>query len=284
MENISRRDRVENEVVLLGGKEEGKILHKIKWKKANWIGHIMRRNCLLKTRYSRKDTRCMAETIQGAHSEDAGPKLWKNEWEYIWTLEMFLVVCIMWLFTQSHTHTHTLSHTHTHTHTRAHTHTHTQSNYHKIRFLRTVMKQKHVSKSFQWYKWARLFISQHSAPKPPPLPPALHKPEELPALLTITERHCDSSHKGALSVGTPKYKQKKFLKVTLKTCTVTNLIFSTKGTWKFMCIGTMLLISVYRSHPVLLRYCTDCTDSNIVQSKHNNTSNNVKFATCFGSK
>ena len=31
------------------------ILHTIKWSKANWIGHILRRKCLLK-HYSRKDT------------------------------------------------------------------------------------------------------------------------------------------------------------------------------------------------------------------------------------
>ena len=78
-EKISRKDRVKNEVVLLGGKEEGKILHKIKGKKANWIGHIVRRNWLLKHVIQGKGTRCIAETIQGAHSEDAGPKLWKYE-------------------------------------------------------------------------------------------------------------------------------------------------------------------------------------------------------------
>jgi hypothetical protein len=30
------------------GKEERNILHTIKRRKANWIGHILRRNCLLK--------------------------------------------------------------------------------------------------------------------------------------------------------------------------------------------------------------------------------------------
>jgi hypothetical protein len=47
MEKIRRKDRVKNEVILLGGKEERKILHKIKRKKANWIVHVVRRNCLL---------------------------------------------------------------------------------------------------------------------------------------------------------------------------------------------------------------------------------------------
>jgi hypothetical protein len=47
MEKISRTDRVRNEAVLHSVKERN-ILHKIKRRKANWIGHILRRNCLLK--------------------------------------------------------------------------------------------------------------------------------------------------------------------------------------------------------------------------------------------
>jgi replicative superfamily II helicase len=46
MEKISWTDRVRNEEVLHRVKEAGDILYTIK-KKANWIGHIMRRNCLL---------------------------------------------------------------------------------------------------------------------------------------------------------------------------------------------------------------------------------------------
>jgi hypothetical protein len=38
---------VRNEEVLQRVKEERNILHTIKSKKANWIGHILRRNCLL---------------------------------------------------------------------------------------------------------------------------------------------------------------------------------------------------------------------------------------------
>jgi hypothetical protein len=38
---------VRNEGVLHRVKEERNILHKIKRRKANWIGHILRRNCLL---------------------------------------------------------------------------------------------------------------------------------------------------------------------------------------------------------------------------------------------
>ena len=36
-----------NEEVLLRVKEQRNILHKIRKRKANWIGHILRRNCLL---------------------------------------------------------------------------------------------------------------------------------------------------------------------------------------------------------------------------------------------
>jgi hypothetical protein len=38
---------VRNEEVLLRVKERRNILHKISKRKANWIGHILRRNCLL---------------------------------------------------------------------------------------------------------------------------------------------------------------------------------------------------------------------------------------------
>jgi hypothetical protein len=48
MENISWTCRVRNEEVLHRVKEERNILHTVKRRKANWIGHILRRNCLLK--------------------------------------------------------------------------------------------------------------------------------------------------------------------------------------------------------------------------------------------
>jgi hypothetical protein len=47
MEKISWTDRVRNEV-LLRVSEQRNILHEIRKRKANWIGHILRRNCLLK--------------------------------------------------------------------------------------------------------------------------------------------------------------------------------------------------------------------------------------------
>jgi hypothetical protein len=48
MEKISWTDRVRNEEVLHRVKEERNIVHTVKRRKANWIGHILRRNCLLK--------------------------------------------------------------------------------------------------------------------------------------------------------------------------------------------------------------------------------------------
>ena len=46
MEKISWTDHVRNEV-LLRVNEQRNILHEIRKRKANWIGHILRRNCLI---------------------------------------------------------------------------------------------------------------------------------------------------------------------------------------------------------------------------------------------
>jgi hypothetical protein len=48
MEKISWTDHVRNEEVLLRDSEQRNILHEIRKRKGNWIGHILRRNCLLK--------------------------------------------------------------------------------------------------------------------------------------------------------------------------------------------------------------------------------------------
>jgi len=48
LEKISWTDHVTNEDVLLRVNEQRKILHEIRKRKANWVGHILRRNCLLK--------------------------------------------------------------------------------------------------------------------------------------------------------------------------------------------------------------------------------------------
>jgi len=47
MEKISWTDHVRNEEVLLRVKEQRNILHEIRKRKTNWIGHIWHRNCLL---------------------------------------------------------------------------------------------------------------------------------------------------------------------------------------------------------------------------------------------
>jgi hypothetical protein len=47
MEKISWTDHVRNEEVLLKVKWQRNILHEIRKGKRNWIGHILRRNCLL---------------------------------------------------------------------------------------------------------------------------------------------------------------------------------------------------------------------------------------------
>jgi hypothetical protein len=47
MKKISWTDHVRNEEVLLRDKEQRNILHEVSNRKANWIGHILRRNCLL---------------------------------------------------------------------------------------------------------------------------------------------------------------------------------------------------------------------------------------------
>jgi hypothetical protein len=47
MEKISWTDHARNEEVLLRVKEQRNILHEIRKGEANWIGHILRRNCIL---------------------------------------------------------------------------------------------------------------------------------------------------------------------------------------------------------------------------------------------
>jgi hypothetical protein len=48
MEKISWTDHVRKEEVLLRVKEQMNILHEISKRKANWFGHILRRNRLLR--------------------------------------------------------------------------------------------------------------------------------------------------------------------------------------------------------------------------------------------
>jgi hypothetical protein len=46
MEKISWTNNVKNEVVLLRVKDQRNILHEISKREANWICHMLRRNCL----------------------------------------------------------------------------------------------------------------------------------------------------------------------------------------------------------------------------------------------
>jgi hypothetical protein len=46
MEKISWTDRVKNELVLQRVEEERNIVYKTKQRNVNWIGHILRKNCL----------------------------------------------------------------------------------------------------------------------------------------------------------------------------------------------------------------------------------------------
>jgi hypothetical protein len=62
MEKISWTDHVRNEEVLLRVKEQRNILHEIRKWKGNWIGHILRRNCLLKQVIEGKINRQIEET------------------------------------------------------------------------------------------------------------------------------------------------------------------------------------------------------------------------------
>jgi len=48
MERISWTDPVRNKELLHRVKEERNVLHTVKRRNANWIGHILSRNCLLK--------------------------------------------------------------------------------------------------------------------------------------------------------------------------------------------------------------------------------------------
>ena len=48
MKKVIWTDHVRNEEVLQRVKEERKLLQTIKRRKANWFGHILRRNCFLK--------------------------------------------------------------------------------------------------------------------------------------------------------------------------------------------------------------------------------------------
>ena len=51
MEKVSWADHVRNEEVLHRVKEVKNIIHTVKRRNADWIGHILRWNCLLKLNF-----------------------------------------------------------------------------------------------------------------------------------------------------------------------------------------------------------------------------------------
>ena len=71
MEKISWTDHVRNEEVLLRVNGQRNILYEIRKRKANWIGHILRINCLLKQVIKGK--------IKGEMKEEALDRImWRN--------------------------------------------------------------------------------------------------------------------------------------------------------------------------------------------------------------
>jgi chorismate mutase len=62
---------VRNEEVLITVKEQRNILHEISKRKANWVGHILRRNCLLQQVTEGKIRRGI-EVTQEDEEEDVG--------------------------------------------------------------------------------------------------------------------------------------------------------------------------------------------------------------------
>lgn len=75
MEKISWSDRVKNEI-LHRVKEDRNILHK-KRRKGNWIGHILRSNCLLNHVYTKVSSVCLplltVFILQGMRSQFMSP-------------------------------------------------------------------------------------------------------------------------------------------------------------------------------------------------------------------
>jgi hypothetical protein len=70
MEKISPTDHLRNDEVLLTVREQRNILHEISKRKANWIGHILRRNCLLRQVIEGK--RKGGIEVTGNEEEDVG--------------------------------------------------------------------------------------------------------------------------------------------------------------------------------------------------------------------
>jgi hypothetical protein len=95
MEKISWTDCVSNEEVLHRVKEETNIVHTIKRRKANWIGHILRRNCLLKHVIEGKlEGRIEMTGRQGRRRKQLLDDL--KEKKTYWTLKEEALYCTLW--------------------------------------------------------------------------------------------------------------------------------------------------------------------------------------------
>ena len=93
MEKISWTDHVRNEEALLRVNEQKNILHEIRKRKANWIGHILRRNCLLQRVTEGK---IQGEKWQEDKEEDVGSyriTLRKGEDTLIWRRKLWIALC-----------------------------------------------------------------------------------------------------------------------------------------------------------------------------------------------
>jgi len=100
MEKISWTEHVRNEDVLLRVNEQRNILHEIRKWKANWIGHILHRNCLLKqviegkikgeigvTKWQRRRQRKLLDDLKDrrGYSHLNEKALDRTVWRRLWT-------------------------------------------------------------------------------------------------------------------------------------------------------------------------------------------------------
>jgi len=72
MEKLSWTAHVSNEEVLSLVKEQRCLVHVIKQRQANWIGHVLRHDCLLKTARTRREDGRKTDTRK-TKKEDVGP-------------------------------------------------------------------------------------------------------------------------------------------------------------------------------------------------------------------
>jgi hypothetical protein len=95
MEKMSWTDRVRNQEVLQRVKEERDILHTTKRRKANWIGHILHKNCFLKRVIEGK----IEERIEVIGRRGRSCKLLLDDFKktgVYWKLKEEALDCTMW--------------------------------------------------------------------------------------------------------------------------------------------------------------------------------------------